>query len=93
MNGTLRPVKSDVDQELSSWYKDNSRVFVAGDHACWNDPELTRKVSKKRFGAVVHSPHHGLNRMMRGHAGEVYDWILDRVVDGHGDTTEEDKVN
>lgn len=93
VNGTLRPVKSDVDQELSSWYKENSRVFVADDHACWSDSDLTRKVSKKRFGAVVHSPHHGLNRMMRAHAGEVYNWILDRVVDGHGDTTEEDKVN
>jgi histone deacetylase 6 len=91
VTGSLRPVKSDVDQELSAWYRDNSRVFVANDHACWEDPDLNRKVNKRRFGAVKRSPVNGLNRMMREHATDVQQWIMGRVAEGHGDTTEEEQ--
>lgn len=91
MTGNLRPVKSDVDNELSSWYKENSRVYVAGDHACWSDPDLTRKVHKRRFGTVVRSKMVGLNHMMQAHAEEAHEWILKRVTNNpDGDTTEED---
>ncbi|KOS18449.1 Histone deacetylase clr3 [Escovopsis weberi] len=93
VTGNLRPVKSDIDNGLSSWYKDNSRVYVASDHACWSDPDLTRKVHKRRFGTVVRSSKCGLNNMMQEHAGEAQQWILDRVTTsrGAGDTTEEDR--
>ena len=93
VTGNLRPVKSDVDQELSAWYRENSRVFVSNDHACWTDPDLTRKVSKRRFGAVIRSPVSGLGRIMRHHADDVQQWILGRSAEEHGDTTEEDKTN
>jgi histone deacetylase 6 len=93
VDGNLRPVKSDVDQELSGWYKDNSRVYVAGDHACWADADLTRKVMKRRFGTVVRSEVNGLPRMMTRYSEDVHRWILERVSDGkHGDTTEDDKI-
>lgn len=92
MNGNLRPVKSDVDHDLSSWYKENSQVFVASDHACWADPDLTRKVMKRRFGTVRRSSVHGLTRMMRAHATDAQRWILDRVADTHGDSTEEERM-
>lgn len=96
----LRPVKSDVDEHLSHWYKDNSRIYVAGDHACWKDPELTRKVNKRRFGTVVRSEHAGLAIMMREHRKEVAQWIFSRCTppgpdedeDNNGDTTEDDKM-
>ncbi|KAM4066934.1 arb2 domain-containing protein [Hirsutella rhossiliensis] len=92
VTGNLRPVKSDVDNELSSWYKENSRVYVAGDHACWSDHELTRKVNKRRFGTVVRSEMLGLNKMMQEHAEEAQDWMMRRVgAAGPGDTTEDDK--
>jgi histone deacetylase 6 len=91
VTGTLRPVKSDVDDNLSTWYKANSRVYVASDHACWADPDLARKVLKKRFGTVVRSPMIGLNRMMSEHAREAQQWILSRVAD-QGETTEEEKM-
>ncbi|KAH7173675.1 uncharacterized protein B0J16DRAFT_276226 [Fusarium flagelliforme] len=90
-NGTLRPVKSEFDADLSSWYKDNSRVFIAGDHACWADASLTKKVNKRRFGTVVRSPMIGLNKMMAHHAEEAREWILERL-EGPSDadmTTEE----
>ncbi|KAK3684282.1 hypothetical protein B0T22DRAFT_273278 [Podospora appendiculata] len=91
VNGNLRPVKSDVDQDLSSWYKNNSKVFVANDHACWADPDLVRKVGKRRFGTVIRSKMNGLTRMMTEHLPDVQDWVLERL-DGemHGDTTEDD---
>lgn len=92
MTGNLRPVKSDTDNELSSWYKENSRVYVAGDHACWSDPDLTRKVHRRRFGTVVRSKMFGLNHMMREHAEEAHKWIKKRVTSRpEGDTTEEEK--
>lgn len=91
MTGALRPVKSDIDTDLSSWYKENSQVYVAGDHACWSDPDLTRKVQKRRFGTVIRSEQLGLNRMMREHAEDAQGWILERTAeDTRGETTEDD---
>jgi histone deacetylase 6 len=92
VNGNLRPVKSETDPDLSSWYKRHSLVYVANDHACWGDEELTKKVNKKRFGGVKRSTQKGLNRMMEEHADEVHEWISERMSLGKsGNTTEEDK--
>ncbi|KUI62184.1 Histone deacetylase clr3 [Cytospora mali] len=96
VNGSLRPIRSDVDERLSAWYKDNSLVYVASDHLCWTDPKLQGKVKKKRFGTVIHSPQLTLNAMMKEHAKEVQGWIAARSIDAAaaqtGDTTEDDKV-
>ncbi|PHH81131.1 hypothetical protein CDD80_2116 [Ophiocordyceps camponoti-rufipedis] len=78
VTGNLRPVKSDIDTDLSSWYKENSRVYVSADHACWTEAELTRKVHKKRFGTVIRSGNLGLNRMMQDHAEEAQAWMVAR---------------
>ncbi|KAH8677501.1 hypothetical protein BX600DRAFT_430846 [Xylariales sp. PMI_506] len=91
VTGNLRPVKSSVDEELSAWYKRNSLVYVATDHACWTDPDLEKKVNKKRFGGVRRSDQVGLNRMMQRHASEVHEWISDRLTPS-GNTTEDDKM-
>lgn len=92
VTGNLRPVKSETDTELSSWYKQNSLVYVTNDHACWKDDDLAKKVLKKRFGGVHRSPEVGLNRMMEAHAKEVYQFIGERCSqDGSGNTTEDEK--
>ncbi len=72
------------------WYRDNSKVFVSSDHACWADPDLTRKVNKRRFGGVKRSSVSQLNSMMEEHAEETREWILERLTVDHGDTTESD---
>ena len=91
VNGNLRPFKSDIDPDLSLWYKENSRVYVAGNHACWSDHDLTKKIQKRRFGTVVRSPKLGLNAMMQEHSTEAQDWMLARVsAVSQGDTTEEE---
>lgn len=66
---------------------------MAGDHACWSDHDLTRKVNKRRFGTVVRSEKFGLNKMMQAHAEQAQDWIMARVTDSAGDTTEEEKTS
>ncbi|CAG9939480.1 unnamed protein product [Clonostachys rosea f. rosea IK726] len=92
VTGNLRPVKSDVDERLSPWYKENSRVYVAGNHACWSDPDLTRKVNKRRFGTVIKSDAFGLTKMMERHSKEVQEWISERVrSEDDGQTTEEEE--
>ncbi|GAO14901.1 hypothetical protein UVI_02007400 [Ustilaginoidea virens] len=91
VTGNLRPVKSDIDPDLSLWYKETSRVYVASDHACWSDKDLTKKVQKRRFGTVIRSREIGLNKMMQEHAKEAQKWILGRVSSfSRGDTTEDE---
>ncbi|KAK4241069.1 histone deacetylase clr3 [Achaetomium macrosporum] len=94
VNGNLRPVKSDADADLSSWYRDNSQVYVANDHACWSDPDLTRKVMKRRFGNVIRSHANGLTPMMAEHFTDVRHFVMERVGEGEGnaagDTTEDE---
>ncbi|KAI1471994.1 putative histone deacetylase A [Daldinia caldariorum] len=92
VTGNLRPVKSETDTELSSWYKQNSLVYVTNDHACWMDDDLAKKVLKRRFGGVHRSPEVGLNRMMEVHAKEVFEFITERCSeDRSGNTTEDEK--
>jgi histone deacetylase 6 len=64
---------------------------VAKDHACWSDPELEKKVTKKRFGGVKKSDQIGINNMMQRHAPEVQQWILNRVSQS-GNSTEDEKM-
>ncbi|KAI1433067.1 histone deacetylase [Xylaria sp. CBS 124048] len=78
VTGNLRPVKSETDPDLSTWYKHNSLVFVASNHACWSDEELSKRVLKRRFGNVKKSTETGLNLMMETHATEAQQWILER---------------
>ncbi|KAI3393914.1 hypothetical protein diail_3517 [Diaporthe ilicicola] len=70
VTGSLRPIRSDTDERLSAWYKENSRVYVSTEHSCWTDPKLQGKVRKKRYGTVLHSPATSLNGMMKEHAKE-----------------------
>ncbi|KAI1428388.1 histone deacetylase [Xylaria sp. FL1777] len=92
VTGNLRPVKSETDPDLSTWYKHNSLVFVAADHACWSDEDLAKKVLKRRFGGVKKSTKTGINSMMEAHADEVQQWISARLTrHKSGQTTEEER--
>jgi histone deacetylase 6 len=78
---SLRPVKSQTDPYLSSWYKDNSLIFVSSDHSCWNDEENAKKVGKNRFGAVEKSEVTGLGNMLKRYEGKAANWVLKKVED------------
>ncbi|KAI1381401.1 putative histone deacetylase A [Hypoxylon crocopeplum] len=92
VTGSLRPIKSETDPDLSTWYKQNSLVYVTNDHACWSDTNLAKKVLKKRFGGVQRSSEVGLRRMMAAHAKDVFKFIGDRLTtEPSGNTTEEEK--
>lgn len=91
VNGSLRAVKSDADPDLTQWYKTHSRVYVGTDHACWQTNEFIRKINKRRFGDVVRSPFMGLNRMLKEHAEDAHEWILERLPENRGNTTEDER--
>ncbi|KAL7624472.1 Histone deacetylase hda1 [Parahypoxylon ruwenzoriense] len=92
VTGNLRPVKSETDPDLSTWYKQNSLVYVTNDHACWSDEDLAKKVLKKRFGGVQKSTEIGLARMMEAHSNAVRQFINGRLSQQRsGNTTEEEK--
>lgn len=92
VTGNLRPIKSETDTELSSWYKQNSLVYVTKDHACWSDADLSKKILKKRFGAVRKSPAGGLNQMMEAHAEDVFQFINERLSTGRSGNTTQDEM-
>lgn len=66
-------------------------MYVGNDHICWIQPELRRRVEKKRFGNVHHSRANGLAQMMQLHASEVREWILQNIRQT-GDTTEDEAM-
>jgi histone deacetylase 6 len=79
VTGTLRPVKSETDPQLSPWYKSHSRIYVSPEHSCWTDPESAKKVRKSRFGGVRASDFTGLNSMLTKHLTEGTQWVEEMV--------------
>jgi len=69
-------VKSETDPQLSSWYKQNSKIFVSPDHACWIDEDSARKVRKHRFGMVEKSLVTGLGDMLGEYLVSVFSFHL-----------------
>lgn len=104
VSGSLRPVKSDIDPYLSTWYKQNSLIYVSPDHACWSDEESSRKVKKHRFGRVICAEiERGggggeVGRMLKRYqtestafvATKVAEWERDRLGDRDPDETEDE---
>lgn len=88
VTGSLRPIKSETDDTLSTWYKAHSHVFVADDHACWINPDSLKKIRKKRFGTVLRSPVKGLNAMMKMHFDEATSWVAEMT---GGDEEQDEK--
>ncbi|TAQ86404.1 hypothetical protein B7494_g5271 [Chlorociboria aeruginascens] len=79
VTGALRPVRSETDHGLSSWYKERTKIYVPPTHSCWNDEESARKVRKNRFGTVVESRVKGLGDMLSVYMEEGVTWIEQRV--------------
>ncbi|KAL2066696.1 hypothetical protein VTL71DRAFT_2768 [Oculimacula yallundae] len=88
VTGSLRPVKSETDPNLSKWYKANTLLYVSPDHACWTDEDSARKVRKERFGKVVQAEitvgkgqvtGDGLGKMLRAHQADSQSFIKTQV--------------
>ncbi|KAM3078099.1 Histone deacetylase hda1 [Clarireedia jacksonii] len=91
VTGALRPVKSETDPGLSSWYKANSEIYVTKDHACWTNEESLRKVKRSRFGKVVQSEVTGLAKMMRLYQGEAEEWLWGKLEEAKAREEDEEK--
>jgi len=79
VSGSLRPIKSETDPGLSSWYKEHSRIYVSPDHAVWSDEEAARKVRKNRYGKVVMSEVEGVRNMLDEYVREGTEWLGERM--------------
>ncbi|KAL8773912.1 MAG: hypothetical protein Q9209_001342 [Squamulea sp. 1 TL-2023] len=81
------PLPSVSDQNtyyLSKWFKQNSLVFVSGDHAQWAGDGANKKPSK-RFGGVRRSEvEGGVNDMLEKHREEVVEFVGARMGGGRG---------
>jgi hypothetical protein len=89
----IRPVSSGTNHWVSSWYRENSLVFVSEKHSLWKKEKEGGKVSK-RYGRLVKSPGEVLNGMMLLHREEVVKWMADRInqrKEAVGSTEEEDE--
>lgn len=65
----LQSVRRSTDDTVSEWYWKHSTVFVADDHGAWA-PDKAKKLRKK-YGALVRSPHTNLNDMLAEHKDQV----------------------
>ncbi|RKF77633.1 Histone deacetylase clr3 [Golovinomyces cichoracearum] len=52
-SGNLKPVKSEIDDGLAAWYRNNSRIYVSETHPIWNQDDSIRMIHKMRFGNVL----------------------------------------
>lgn len=90
VTGEIYSVKSDSDEQLSAWYREHARLYVAHRHACWLQEDLKKRVAKRRFGDARRSTENELNEMMAVHAEEAQRWVLDKL-EVEGETTEDDR--
>ncbi|CAG8971074.1 hypothetical protein HYALB_00009674 [Hymenoscyphus albidus] len=79
VTGSLRPVKSETDPGLSTWYKTNSLIYVSSDHSCWNDEENHKRVKKNRFGRVEQSEVTGIGSMLAKYQKNATAWLGEQV--------------
>ncbi|KAI4267445.1 MAG: hypothetical protein LQ337_008344 [Flavoplaca oasis] len=69
---------------LSKWFKQNSLVFVSGDHPIWIDNGGLKKPGK-RFGAVKKSEiEGGVNDMLERHREETVEFVEARIGNARG---------
>ncbi|KAF4625043.1 hypothetical protein G7Y89_g13124 [Cudoniella acicularis] len=100
VTGSLRPVKSETDPQLSSWYKQHSLIYVSSDHSCWNDETNAQRVRKNRFGAVKKAEVNGLGSMLKRYRGDALKWVQEMGKEwearhgggGDPDETEEEEL-
>lgn len=85
----VRPVKNNANPWVSSWYRENSLVFVSNNHSLW---KKEGKVSK-RYGRLEGSDGVCLNEMMKLEEQRVWEWIGQKVGDDLSGRVKEEKKN
>ncbi|KAG9236141.1 hypothetical protein BJ875DRAFT_357559, partial [Amylocarpus encephaloides] len=76
VTGTLRPVRSETDASLRSWYRKHSLLYVNPDHSCWTDEYNRNKVAKYKYGNVQKSVASGLGNMLQHYEDSSTKWVL-----------------
>ncbi|RMD43762.1 hypothetical protein DV735_g1335, partial [Chaetothyriales sp. CBS 134920] len=71
----VRPVSSPSNPWVSSWYRDNSRIYVSKAHSVW---QKSGNLSRK-YGSVVRSEGGTVVSLMQAEADDCWEWIKDKV--------------
>lgn len=82
----VRPVGNQANPWITSWYRDNSLIFVANTHGLWRRAK-DGKISK-RYGDIHATPGDSVNDIMHFNQDKVKQWILDKIQDD--DATEDE---
>lgn len=86
----VRPVKSNSNPWISSWYREHSILFVSESHGVW---KRENKVSK-RYGTLRKSEGRTLNGVMQLEQDHVWEWIGSKLgVDLVGEAKVEDDAD
>lgn len=85
----VRPVGSNSNAWITSWYRNNSLIYVAKTHALWKKAK-DGKISK-RYGDIHETYGDGGDEIMRFNEKAVKSWILEKVHD-EDDTEDDDDV-
>lgn len=73
-NTPVRAVKSSTQAFLTTWYKENSLVFVSRTHGLWKRDKVY-----KRSGKTIKSLETELSDMLPYHMESVFKWIAERA--------------
>ncbi|KAI6249026.1 Histone deacetylase [Erysiphe necator] len=66
VNGSLKPVRSEMDLGLAAWYRNNSRIYINENHPVWDNDESVKSVHKMRYGDVFKAKGcNSINSMLR----------------------------
>ena len=86
----VRPVSNSNNPWVTSWYRNNSLIFVVENHTLWKKTKDGGKLSK-RYGDVRPSQGDGANEVMFVNQEVAYRWMLEKVKDD--DATEDEELN
>ncbi|RMZ76499.1 hypothetical protein DV738_g4939, partial [Chaetothyriales sp. CBS 135597] len=71
----VRPVSNASNPWVSSWYRENSRIYVSKAHSVW---QKSGNLSRK-YGTVVGSEGGTVVSIMQAEADDCWEWIKDKV--------------
>ncbi|SZF03334.1 unnamed protein product [Blumeria hordei] len=80
VSGSLRPVSSETDPGLSTWYRSHSRLYVGETHTVWNHEDIVRRIQKMRFGSVIKAIGcSSVDSMLKLYLSEATNFINDKI--------------
>ncbi|RMZ88982.1 hypothetical protein DV736_g3779, partial [Chaetothyriales sp. CBS 134916] len=82
----VRPVSNMSNPWVSSWYRDNSRIYVSKTHSVWATKQKSGNLSRK-YGTVVGSEGGTVMSIMQAEEEACWEWIRTKVEEDRDEST------